>query len=339
MQSRMSELTQRAGQAALDQITASRQAATPRNYALWYSSTSGVNPTLRDTLTAAANERRLSQSELDNLFKRFFGGPVSPQRIAAIASSLIEQTSSAISSLDQAGLSASQRRQTLAGLNHHIGRSADRQELASLVQALSLVAHGMKENCLSLSRKFDESQQEIARLKGEIRALKVETSLDPLTRLANRDRFAKSLAEAIKARSKTGEPLSLLLVDVDLFKSFNDRFGHAVGDQVLRLVAATITEHLNEADLGARFGGDEFAILLRDTSLRQAITVAEKIRHAVIARELMHRSSNENLGRVTISIGAAAFIDGDRPDDLVERADKALYAAKGAGRNRLVQRS
>jgi diguanylate cyclase len=153
----------------------------------------------------------------------------------------------------------------------------------------------------------------------------VETSLDPLTRLANRDRFAKSLTEAIKAHSRTGEPLSLFLVDVDLFKSFNDRFGHVVGDQVLRLVAATITEHLNEADLGARFGGDEFAILLRDTSLRQAVTIGEKIRRAVMARELMHRSTNENLGRVTISIGAAAFRDGERPDDLIERADKARF--------------
>jgi hypothetical protein len=166
MQSRMSELTLRTGQAALDQICASRQAATPRNYELWYSSVSGANPTLRESLAAAVNERRLSQSEFNNLFRKFFSAPVSPQRIAAIASTLIEQTKSAISSLEQADRSASQHRQALAGVNHRIAGTADRQDLVSPVQALALIAQGMNENCLSLGRKFDKSQQEIARLKG-----------------------------------------------------------------------------------------------------------------------------------------------------------------------------
>jgi diguanylate cyclase len=130
--------------------------------------------------------------------------------------------------------------------------------------------------------------------------------------------------------------MSLMLTDIDHFKNFNDTFGHLTGDQVLRLVALSVKQNVKGQDLAARYGGEEFAVVLPDTVLRSAITVAEHIRRAVMTKELMKRSTGEHLGRVTISIGVAAMHPGDTAQSLIERADKCLYAAKRNGRNRVI---
>ena len=105
---------------------------------------------------------------------------------------------------------------------------------------------------------------------------------------------------------------------------------------MLRLVALSLKDNVKGADLAARYGGEEFAVILPDTSLRQATTVAEHIRRAVMGRELMKRSTGENLGRVTMSIGVATLHPGNTSATLIERADTCLYAAKRNGRNRVI---
>ena len=127
-----------------------------------------------------------------------------------------------------------------------------------------------------------------------------------------------------------------MLADVDYFKKFNDTFGHLTGDQVLRLVATSVKQNVKGRDIAARYGGEEFAIVLPDTVLRAAITVADQIRRAVMSKELMKRSTGEHLGRVTISIGVATLRPKDTPQSLIERADICLYAAKRNGRNRVI---
>ena len=127
-----------------------------------------------------------------------------------------------------------------------------------------------------------------------------------------------------------------MMTDIDHFKKFNDTYGHLTGDQVLRLVAMSVKQNVKGQDIAARYGGEEFAIVLPNTVLRSAITVADHIRRAVMTKELMKRSTGEHLGRVTISIGVAALRPGDTPQSLIERADTCLYAAKRCGRNRVI---
>ncbi len=129
------------------------------------------------------------------------------------------------------------------------------------------------------------------------------------------------------------------MTDIDHFKKFNDTFGHLTGDQVLRLVAVSIKQNVKGLDTAARFGGEEFAIILPGCDLVGATQVAEQVRKAVQARELVKRSTGENLGRVTISVGVATFRKEDTPVTIVERADAALYAAKRGGRNMVVTES
>ncbi len=127
-----------------------------------------------------------------------------------------------------------------------------------------------------------------------------------------------------------------MMTDIDHFKKFNDTYGHLTGDQVLRLVAMSVKQNVKGQDIAARYGGEEFAIVLPNTVLRSAITVADHIRRAVMTKELMKRSTGEHLGRVTISIGVATLHTGDTAQTLIERADTCLYAAKRAGRNRVI---
>jgi diguanylate cyclase len=137
----------------------------------------------------------------------------------------------------------------------------------------------------------------------------------------------------------TSEPFSLLVCDIDHFKKFNDTHGHQTGDQVLRLVGSTIKASVSSKDLACRYGGEEFCVILPSTKVGRATDVANVIRQAVMGKELVKRSTGETLGRVTISIGVAELRAEDSVQSIIERADKCLYAAKDAGRNRVMSES
>ena len=184
-----------------------------------------------------------------------------------------------------------------------------------------------------LSEQLAASQAQVNELRDSLDTIRYESLMDDLTTLANRKHFDRSLEQAMEEAEESGEPLSLLMTDIDHFKKFNDTFGHQTGDQVLRLVAVAVKQNVKGQDVPCRYGGEEFAVVLPKTNLRQAVAVAENIRKAVMAKELIKRSTGENLGRITISIGCSTYVPGDTAQDLIERADQCLYAAKHGGRN------
>jgi two-component system cell cycle response regulator len=158
---------------------------------------------------------------------------------------------------------------------------------------------------------------------------------DPLTGLYNRRRFADVLKREFAVTKRYKNTLSCLMIDLDHFKRVNDRYGHDAGDQVLKEVARCLLETLREVDLTARFGGEEFAVLLPHTGKREALIAAERVRTVVSKAEFIF---NEDKLRLTTSIGVSGNIDvlsGD-PEDLVRAADFALYEAKRLGRDRVV---
>jgi diguanylate cyclase (GGDEF)-like protein len=150
---------------------------------------------------------------------------------------------------------------------------------------------------------------------------------DPLTGLLNRRYLQERLAEEINRSRRHGYPMSFMMIDVDEFKAYNDNFLHTAGDKVLQLLAHCIKDCLRGADVASRYGGEEFSILLPQTSLTEAVAIAERIREKVATTDFPNR-------RVTVSIGVAAYANDLRtPEELISAADKALYQAKHKGRN------
>jgi diguanylate cyclase len=126
------------------------------------------------------------------------------------------------------------------------------------------------------------------------------------------------------------------LIDIDHFKTFNDNFGHGVGDQVLRLMARVLRERMRDGDLPARYGGEELIAVLPGAALATCEAVAERIRRAIAECHITRRSTGEALPGITVSIGVGQFQSGESMADLIERCDRALYLAKRTGRNRVV---
>jgi len=161
------------------------------------------------------------------------------------------------------------------------------------------------------------------------RELEHRANHDGLTGLLNRRAFEPQLNQSVARARRSGEPLSLLMFDIDHFKTVNDTYGHQVGDEVLRTLADEVAHRLRESDILARWGGEEFIVLLPETDLAGARTVAESLRRTVA------ESRFPGCGALTISLGVAAYQDGEGGSELTRRADEHLYAAKRHGRNRV----
>jgi diguanylate cyclase (GGDEF)-like protein len=178
----------------------------------------------------------------------------------------------------------------------------------------------------------------LVELGGEVS--KIETQLadariDPLTGLANRRSFDEELQRRLSERSRSESRFSIALVDLDDFKTVNDKFGHLAGDMVLvKGIAEVLRGRKRAMDLAARYGGDEFAIIYPTCELDQASTAAEQLRAAIAAEPL---PLEDALFTVTVSIGVAEAMQGDDAAAIIQRADDALYAAKKAGRNHVAR--
>ncbi len=224
----------------------------------------------------------------------------------------------------------------LKGAAEKLGAAGNREQVKAVIEALMKSTREMQETNKALENRLEISKIEINNLQHSLEAIRTESMTDPLTGLGNRKYFDRAVGDAVAQALSEGGPLSLLMFDIDYFKSFNDNYGHLTGDQVLRLVAISLKQTIKGQDITARYGGEEFAVVLPNTGIHQAVTVADHIRRAVMAKELKKKSTGEILGRVTISVGVSILRSGDTTDSLIERADACLYIAKRNGRNRVV---
>jgi diguanylate cyclase len=336
------ERTMAFAEIALGQIRALRQPASPRNYEVWYTYATGYNPSLNETVNETLSRNgTITPKDIDHLYDTYLSPARISERIDKVGARVMDEIEQVMSMVDAAVGSASNYSESLADVTQELGKAGgpDRESLRAIVESLVQTAKEMEQINQKLEARLSESKQEINVLQENLALVRTESLTDPLTSLANRKFFDDALDQAIHDANARNEPLSLLLSDIDHFKGFNDTFGHLTGDQVLRLVALSVKQNVKGQDIAARFGGEEFAVVLPNTVLRSAVTVADHIRRAVMTKELMKKSTGEHLGRVTISVGVAVLRPGDTPQTLIGRADACLYAAKNNGRNRVVSES
>jgi diguanylate cyclase len=322
---------------AIGQIKALRQPAYPRNYEVWYSYATGYNPALNQTINETLERTgTLTGSDIEQIYDAYLNPTRLTDRIDTVGSQVVDEIEQVMSMIDAAVGSATHYTESLANATENLGNAKDREGLRMIVESLVLATKDMEKNNHRLEESLKVSKQEINQLQVNLEAVRSESLTDPLTSLANRKYFDQALDKALAQSAAGGEPVSLMLTDIDHFKKFNDTFGHLTGDQVLRLVALAVKQNVKGQDLAARYGGEEFAIILPATPLRSALTVADHVRRAVMTKELMKRSTGEHLGRVTVSVGVATAHKGETAQSLIERADACLYAAKRNGRNRVM---
>jgi diguanylate cyclase len=331
------ERTMAFAEVALGQIRSLRQTAIPRNYEIWYVYATGYNAPLNKIVNETlARNGKLTEADLEQIYETYLSHIKTTDRIDKVGARVIGEIDDVMKLLtDALGMSAVFDT-NLSGAAEKLSAAKTREQINSVVEALVRSVGEMRETNKALEDRLTLSKSEISNLQQSLEAIRAESLTDPLTGLGNRKYFDRMIGVAVENALASGEPLSLLLFDIDHFKSFNDSYGHLTGDQVLRLVGLSLKQTIKGQDITARYGGEEFAVVLPNTALRQALTVADHIRRAVMAKELKKKSTGEILGRVTISVGVSMLKAGDDTDALIERADACLYAAKRNGRNRVI---
>lgn len=322
---------------ALAQIRGRRLAGTPRNFEIWYEYVSGYNADLSDAINSILKSRAvMTQDEMEQLYDRFLSPMRHAQRVDTINTRMIDELSGVLSLLATASESSQAYRADLSGAESRLDALASPEGLRGVIHDLVAATRRVEETNRALEVRLRQSRSEIEMLQSNLDAVRAESLTDPLTSLANRKFYDQCMARYLAEADEGAGPFALVVTDIDHFKKFNDTFGHLTGDQVLRLVAQAVKQNVKGFDMACRVGGEEFAIILPQTGLRDAVTVAEHIRRAVMTKELVKRSTGENLGRITISLGVSVYRLGDTAASLYERADQCLYAAKRGGRNRVV---
>lgn len=331
------ERTMAFAEVALGQIRSLKQTAIPRNYEIWYVYATGYNAPLNKIINETlARNGKLSESDLEQIYDTYLSHIKTTDRIDKVGARVIGEIDDVMTVLSDALGMTGAYDASLSGATEQLSSAKGREQIKTIVGALLRSTSEMRETNKALEDRLTLSKNEISNLQQSLEAIRAESLTDPLTGLGNRKYFDRMIGMAVQSALASGEPLSLLLLDVDHFKSFNDSYGHLTGDQVLRLVGLSLKQTIKGQDITARYGGEEFAVVLPNTALRQALTVADHIRRAVMAKELKKKSTGEILGRVTISVGVSMLKQGDDTYALIERADACLYAAKRNGRNRVI---
>jgi diguanylate cyclase len=210
----------------------------------------------------------------------------------------------------------------------------DAAAIKTMVETLTVATRKVREENHALETQLHDTTAELGRLREHLEQVRRDAMTDALSGLANRKAFDEALERASAQADQAGETVTLAVIDIDHFKSFNDTWGHQTGDQVIRYVASVIGRASGNPRFSARYGGEEFAIIFPGEGARTALAVLEAVREEVSSRILKRRSTNEDLGAITISAGIAERKAGEPPASLIERADSALYASKRGGRNR-----
>ncbi len=326
---------------ALGALKAARLEAAPKNIELWFMLAEGRSPALaRDVQRLSQPDGTFAQSDADALYEAHIIRQGLSRDVVDLIQRFEAEMSKIAAAVETSGASASGNSEKLRFLSVELKRSAaDNPAISALMDSVLSVTKSVRETNERLEQQLANSSDEVDSLRRNIEHIQQEAMLDPLTGVNNRKTFDAEMERLILEATETGEPLALIMADVDHFKQFNDKWGHQTGDHVLRLVADVMNANIKGQDVLARYGGEEFAIILPGTSLVNAVMLANRIRGAVESRRLKKRRTDEDLGQVTLSMGASLLRWGDSIETLIERADTCLYAAKKAGRNCVIDES
>jgi len=308
---------------------------TPHNYTVWYRYVRGDDPELISVIDTISEAReQFTQDVMDSLFLQFCDDIDETEliRLRDELQTMVTELYRTVSDLagESSGFTAA-----MIHCAHELTDAESVQEIREVVAQIVDQARAFGEKSAQVEEGLDAVQVELESLRAALSLLQDEIRRDELTGIANRKAFDEALTRQISLSRRRNRVFSLIMIDIDHFKRVNDTYGHLIGDEILKYVAQRIDARVRHEDLAARFGGEEFMVLLPETTGESALMVAEGIRSAFENTSLQSESGDEMPGMVTVSAGVAEYCFGESAHDLVERVDSALYRAKNSGRNQV----
>jgi diguanylate cyclase len=310
----------------------------PENFQIAYAYVGQQNPDLRRTVDELIGKGcKFDPGTLSILHQRYFRGPSNDDAMAELGAKIGTELDGVLKALAAAGRDQTAYGRTLSKASGDLGgTNLSAGAIKSMIDQVVNATRAMEARSKTLELQLQTSSREVSDLRQRLESVRRESLTDQLTGIANRKAFDSELKASIARSIESGEPLSLVMCDIDHFKNFNDTWGHQTGDQVLRLVANCLSENVKGRDTAARYGGEEFAVILPQTSLADAVGLANQIRLKVESKKLVKKSTGDILGMITISMGVTQYDPNESAEDFIRRADVCLYAAKRTGRNRVV---
>lgn len=306
-------------------------APTPANYLVWYSFHGRLEPGLCHLMESLLEDNaKLGQPTMDELHGQFFDVEREARSLQDMATRLESAVGDAIRLVDGARRDALQYGGTLAKATDRL--TTEPEGLGALLLRLVAETREVSRRSDAAARRLTETARRTQALQSELAEARRLATTDPLTGLGNRRLLEEALQNGLAATAEV--PLALVMLDVDHFKAVNDSHGHPAGDAVLRHLAETLQQGLGANGTAARFGGEEFAVVLTGAPLKDVVQTADALRTRIGNASLMLKPSGHRVS-VTVSLGVAMAQAGEAVTRLLERADHALYEAKRAGRNRV----
>lgn len=308
---------------------------TPENYAVWYKYVSGVSNELNRAIDAICMEGKPFSEETNEILHLQYCTEGNENELKKLREDLRQLLITILSQVADLTGHTKKYETFIANSIDILTEDASVDDVKKVIGDLIKETKTIGNFGKTIQNKLKETTTALEVLKQEFEKVKMEALVDFLTGVPNRKAFSEALDKSMEDARSKNKALSLLIIDIDLFKKFNDKFGHLIGDEILRFVAKKIKEMVRGNDYLARFGGEEFTVILPETPLAGAKVVAETIRNFFALTKLKAASTAGNLGIVTLSIGVACYHRNEPSEKFIGRADQALYFAKKTGRNRV----
>ncbi|MFV1872843.1 MAG: GGDEF domain-containing protein [Oleiphilus sp.] len=310
-------------------------ASTPNNYAVWYEFVAGENKALVAAINALDEKKTQYTKEV---LQTLYNEHISDAHEAAVnqlSDSVKQVIHDVLSKISQEEHGLSDYAQTLADFSERAEHIAHLDDIKDLVLNLIGETKKREEATLSMQTSLESMALEMKKLRAEVAKINSEAITDSLTKVNNRRAFDTDVENFMNASKANTKPLCLVMVNIDHFKIFNDKFGHSIGDKVLRFVASLIKNNIKGRDSVARYGGDQFTILLPETNYEGALILAESLRDKLAKQTLSDSAEKIELGTITASFGVSIFQTSESSEQFIRKTEIALKQAKDSGRNQV----
>ncbi len=304
-----------------------------RNFSVLYLYFSGENQALYNHIENEIKKNNLNNKICESLYKKYVE-KIDKKQLKEIYEKLKDILIETLVKINNSNINIKNKNKKFGEYIEKIeSKNIPIKEFSEILKSVVIELKDFRNDCDELSLTLNKSSDDIELLKKKIEELQKKAEIDPLTGLLNRRAFDEKINEITK--NKEFYPISLIFVDIDDFKHINDTHGHIIGDEVLRFIAKKLKDNSKNQDIIARFGGEEFILLLPNTSLENAVKFAERLKDIISSKVLILKNSRKQIGKITASFGVSQYKENEPISDFIDRADKALYFSKANGKNQV----